>query len=578
MARRFLSALIVTLVASNSGWAQTPIDLSGWIAESYPAVSGFGAGSWEIEPDGLSVLQTVNGQPTLFVSDFDLSGMQVEGVIEVETTGDDDLIGFAIGYQPGDVSNPDAEYLLLDWKQSTQGFDFGTPSCTPSSTCPAGLAVSQVTGIPTADEFWGHEDFDSPACSPLGDGLVELARGASLGSTGWSDLDEYRFRIVFTTDRLQVFVDDQLEIDVAGSFADGRLAFYNFSQGSVRYSGLELSPAGMFRRGDLDGDEVTDLSDEAAFLDWRYSAGPSPVDCALLGLVEPADTNDNESVTIADYLALRNANLGLSTLPEPLTICNFDPTSTERGFGAVDPAFRIAAGDPLIDDMAGPLDRTVRLPIFVEVPVPMTGLEVLIEYDPAVLTPFTLAADGEPAWTALAGTDATLEAPGQLLIANWATNDGDILWGADPGEFQLVGEVAFHLADFAVFRTEPWVPQGQIAGITVRATIVDESFVDHHPELLAGVSEFARADANNDDLVDIADPVFTLEYLFVAGPLPTCLDAADANNDGAVDISDAVFTLEFLFAGGAAPPFPYPGCGFDVGGVDALDCASSICM
>lgn len=162
--------------------------------------------------------------------------------VAVETTGDDDFIGFALGFNPGDATNSSADYLLVDWKQGNQSFNFGSPSCTPGSLAPRGLAVSRVTGIPTADEFWGHVDFNSPTCSPLGAGLSQLARATTLGRTGWGDNQENTFAFEFNATSLKVFVNDVLQIDISGSFSDGRLAFYNFSQGAVRYSGFEVAP------------------------------------------------------------------------------------------------------------------------------------------------------------------------------------------------------------------------------------------------------------------------------------------------------------------------------------------------
>jgi len=232
--------LIPGLLLALEASAQTPVDLSTWSAESYPAVSGFGAGVWTVAVDGQSVVQSVNGQPTLFFSDFNAFYSEVQGVIRVSGS-DDDYVGFAIGYHPGDASNTSADYLLIDWKGATQNYDFGAPSCTPGSSAPAGLAVSRVSGVPTADEFWGHTNFNA-ACSDASQGLQELARGINLGSTGWVRNVDYRFRFEFTPSRLRVFVDDTLELDVSGTFSDGRLAFYNFSQASVTYSGFELTP------------------------------------------------------------------------------------------------------------------------------------------------------------------------------------------------------------------------------------------------------------------------------------------------------------------------------------------------
>lgn len=216
----------------------TPVDLNDWTAESYPAVANFDPGVWTVNGGGFTVLQSVNGQPTLFYSNFDVFNTEVEGAITVVTTGDDDYVGFALGYQPGDVTNPSADYLLIDWKQADQGYDFGSPSCTPGSNGYAGLAVSRVTGIPTADEFWGHWN-SADACdgSGVNSGLVELARGATLSSTGWSDNTQYSFKFEYSATTLKVYVDGSLEIDIAGTFPNGRIAFYNFSQAQVEYNG-----------------------------------------------------------------------------------------------------------------------------------------------------------------------------------------------------------------------------------------------------------------------------------------------------------------------------------------------------
>jgi PKD repeat protein len=227
------------------------VNLSGWAAESYAAVSGFGAGNWNVSTDGASVFQSVNGQPTLFYSDFAAFKTEVRGVIRVNTTSDDDFIGFALGFRPGDATNGEAEYLLIDWKKSTQPFDFGSPSCTPGATANVGLAVSRVFGVPTADELWGHANFDS-ACSDADNGVEELARANTLGSTGWVSSTSYQFAFQFTATLLRVFVDDVLELEIDGVFNDGRLAFYNFSQAAVDYSAFTIAEFNNAPTGSVD--------------------------------------------------------------------------------------------------------------------------------------------------------------------------------------------------------------------------------------------------------------------------------------------------------------------------------------
>lgn len=231
-------AVAMSLGLTSGLASATQIDLNDWTAESYPAVSGFGAGDWGVAGDGSSVTQTVNGQPTFFYSDFTAFGTKTTGTIRVTSTGgDDDFIGFALGFNPGDSVNSSANYLLIDWKRGSQTFNFGAPSASPGGLAAAGLAVSLVTGIPDADEFWQHANLDG---TDAGSGLTELARAINLGSTGWAFNTDYDFSFDFGPNNLQVFVDDVLEFDISGDFSDGRMAFYNFSQAQVIYSAFEL--------------------------------------------------------------------------------------------------------------------------------------------------------------------------------------------------------------------------------------------------------------------------------------------------------------------------------------------------
>ncbi len=230
-------ALLVTF-----GAYATPVDLNTWTAESYPVIGGGTPdGVWTVSGGGVTVNQSVNSQPTLFYSDFSAQGSKIKGTITVETTTDNDFIGFALGFNPGDSTNSSADYLLIDWKQEDQVYDFDLPSTSPGGLGQQGIAVSRVTGTPDADEFWQHDNLSG---TPAGSGLAELARGINLGSTGWSDLTSYEFTFNFGPNDLEVFVDGVLELDITGSFMDGRMAFYNFSQPNVTYSGFEEEPGG----------------------------------------------------------------------------------------------------------------------------------------------------------------------------------------------------------------------------------------------------------------------------------------------------------------------------------------------
>lgn len=234
-----LRPLSVIALASIAGAAQAAtVSLAGWTAESYEAVSGFGAGNWSVSAGGDSVTQTVNGQPTIFYSDFTAFGTALNGTLRVSSSGgDDDYIGFVLGFRPGDSTNAAADYLLVDWKRASQDFNFGTPSASPGGSAPRGLAVSRVSGIPDADEFWQHANLSG---TPASSGLEQLARAATLGSTGWNFNQDYQFSFDFGPNNLRISVDGELQFDLTGNFSDGRFGFYNFSQAGVTYSAFTL--------------------------------------------------------------------------------------------------------------------------------------------------------------------------------------------------------------------------------------------------------------------------------------------------------------------------------------------------
>ena len=88
---------------------------------------------------------------------------------------------------------------------------------------------------------------------------------------------------------------------------------------------------------------------------------------------------------------------------------------------------------------------------------------------------------------------------------------------------------------------------------------------------------FKRGDANLDDNVDISDPVFVLDFLFLGTPRPSCGDAADADDNSTIELTDAVATFGFLFLGQGPPPAPGPNkCGIDPT-ADELGCESYPC-
>jgi hypothetical protein len=60
-------------------------------------------------------------------------------------------------------------------------------------------------------------------------------------------------------------------------------------------------------------------------------------------------------------------------------------------------------------------------------------------------------------------------------------------------------------------------------------------------------------DANGDQMVNVADAVYLLNYLYKNGTAPDPMAAGDPNADCSVDVADAIYLLNYLYKNGPAP-------------------------
>jgi len=65
-----------------------------------------------------------------------------------------------------------------------------------------------------------------------------------------------------------------------------------------------------------------------------------------------------------------------------------------------------------------------------------------------------------------------------------------------------------------------------------------------------------RGDTRSDGLVNIADIVYLLNYIFVNGPAPSPFCSGDVDRDGNVDSDDAMYLISYLFEYGTPPEIP----------------------
>lgn len=212
----------IAAVSTTAFSATIPIDLNTW-EQRGPANNG----NWTVAADGSSVFQSINGNPTFFVSPDNQINKTIRGSIRVETTGDDDFIGFVFGFNGPASTGNDMNFVLFDWKQANQ---------VSGTLAQEGFALSRVNGTVTdyIPGFWGHAD-------SAGFDVLATRYGSDLG---WEDNVLYDFEILYQTNRIAIeisggaFGSGETIFDIAGSFPDGRFGFYNYSQSSVRYAGL----------------------------------------------------------------------------------------------------------------------------------------------------------------------------------------------------------------------------------------------------------------------------------------------------------------------------------------------------
>lgn len=208
-----------------------PIDFSGWTA--------VGPGNWVVAADGRSVLQTINGDPTFYLSPQDYLGVTIDGSFTVEAKSDDDYIGFVMGYkkpfpQNGDANN-DLDTFLLSWKGLKQN-GVGTLV----GTAEEGFTLSRANGVidPFPDPLWTQNSTS-----------VYTVLGTDYGTgRGWLLGQTYAFSLTYTPSLIQISVDGNVIFSETSTqagvvFPSGRFGFYNYSQADVRYADFLVAPA-----------------------------------------------------------------------------------------------------------------------------------------------------------------------------------------------------------------------------------------------------------------------------------------------------------------------------------------------
>ena len=184
--------------------------------------------SYAFENNGLVATQSRNPMASVYLNDTVLpESVVVTGRFSVETSADDDLIGFVFGWQ-----DPE-HFYLLDWKQTDQS----DRSCGLAEEGATLKVASSVTTLDDCTDFWRSAGTDR----------VKPIVPVNRNTKGWDDRVVYDIRLVFRPGEINIQITQGTTEVVSISSRDktytsGKFGFYNYSQQGVRYEFFSISP------------------------------------------------------------------------------------------------------------------------------------------------------------------------------------------------------------------------------------------------------------------------------------------------------------------------------------------------
>ena len=215
-----LMGLVSTFVAVDAQAAL--LDLSSW-TEVTLDLGGQPVGDWVLSSGNTEVTQIINADPSFYLNNLNQTNYLMQGSWSVETTSDNDFMGFVFGHQDN------SHFYLMDWKQGQQNY-VGT-------TAQEGFSLKKISASSVSDltlaDFWSSAGTTNTT-------ILDTFYGSS---AGWVDLTSYDFFLDFKPGQFSVTVKDgttELWNSTVNdsTYTYGQFGFYNFSQQQVKYAGF----------------------------------------------------------------------------------------------------------------------------------------------------------------------------------------------------------------------------------------------------------------------------------------------------------------------------------------------------
>lgn len=240
------------------------------------------------------------------------------------------------------------------------------------------------------------------------------------------------------------------------------------------------------------------------------------------------------------------------------------PPVTDSAFiDVIDPNELVASSATGL--LGGQVDSTVSLNSVTLAPI--DAAQVSLSYDPGIVGVATVANTVGAEFF-----DVQPGPAGQLVV-------GLVRDTSDPITDTIPGGVLFTVTwdGLAVGTSAVSFVDGLGSPPIDNAVIIGQN-PPYQPTLIDGAitivnfNPFVRSDCNSDAIVNIADGVYALNFLFQGGPDPVCDDSCDSNDDGSIDAADAIYIFNYQFLEGPAPQAPFPAADLDPTPGDGLGC------
>ena len=164
---------------------QQPILLNNWTAQG---------GNWIVNPNNISVLQTLNGPDVYFLSPDNYINALLTGNF-ITNDNDDDVMGFVFGVE-GTIGTAPYHFYRFQWDEGGLG---------------NGMFINEISQTGTVNLY-------------------------SNPGNHWTRSFNHNFSIVYKSTYIEVYVDGNFKTKIFGCFNPGKFGFYNRSQAQVTYS------------------------------------------------------------------------------------------------------------------------------------------------------------------------------------------------------------------------------------------------------------------------------------------------------------------------------------------------------